>query len=78
MPRSVALVFAAFAGLAYHLLGKFVPSINPELSRYSVDALTQDFHFSWDRAARDFGYAPLVSREEAFRRTLEWAKEARL
>ena len=71
------LLAAAETG-AYQTMGWLLPGLNPQLSRYSVDALTQDFYFSWQRAARDFGYAPLVSRDEAFRQTLAWAREARL
>lgn len=78
LPRGVALVLAALATGAHKLLGWLVPSLNPELSRYTVDALTQDFHFSWQKAARDLGYAPIVSRQEAFDRTVAWARAENL
>lgn len=78
LPRPVALLFALCATGTFLALGRVWRSFNPELSRYTVDALTQDFHFSWQKAARDFGYAPVVSREDAFARTVAWARAARL
>jgi nucleoside-diphosphate-sugar epimerase len=78
LPRGVALALAAVAKLAFVLVGRFVPGLNPELTRYTVDALTQDFYFSWDKAKRDFGYTPLVAKEEAQARTIAWAQAERL
>ena len=78
LPRAVALLFASIAQGTYRAMGRLWRSFNPELSRYSVDALTQDFHFSWQKAARDFGYQPLVTREDAFNRTVAWARAAKL
>lgn len=78
LPRGAALLFAALAKLAFVVLGRFVVRLNPELTRYTVDALTQDFYFSWDKARRDFGYTPLVSKEEAQARTILWAQAERL
>ncbi|MBK8031556.1 MAG: hypothetical protein IPK17_19105 [Chloroflexi bacterium] len=33
----------------------------PVLSRYTVAATSRDFWFNHDKAARDFGYAPIIS-----------------
>ena len=78
LPRGVALALAWLAKVAFALLGWLVSSLNPELTRYTVDALTQDFYFSWEKARRDFGYTPLVSRQEAQERTIAWAHTERL
>jgi nucleoside-diphosphate-sugar epimerase len=32
--------------------------------------------FSRKKASRDFGYEPIVSKEEAFQRTVAWLKRA--
>ncbi len=45
---------------------------NPVVSRFAVDFVTQDFTFVSDKAARDLGYAPIYSEEEAFARTIEY------
>lgn len=36
-----------------------------------------DHTFVHTKAERDFGYRPIVSREEAFRRSLEWLRDGR-
>lgn len=46
-----------------------------KFNRFSVIQTCIDHTFVFDKAARDFDYEPIVSREEAFRRTLEWARE---
>jgi nucleoside-diphosphate-sugar epimerase len=40
------------------------------LNRFAVIQTCVDHTYRHDQAARDFGYCPIVSREEAFRRTL--------
>jgi nucleoside-diphosphate-sugar epimerase len=40
-------------------------------NRFSVIQTCIDHTYRHDRAEHDFGYRPLVSREEAFRRTLD-------
>jgi nucleoside-diphosphate-sugar epimerase len=47
----------------------------PALTRYTVTSTCLDFWFSGARAARDFGYRPLVDEAEARRRTIAWAKQ---
>ena len=44
-------------------------------NRFSVIQTCVDHTFVHHRAERDLGYRPIVSREEAFRRSLEWLKE---
>ncbi|HUX22225.1 MAG TPA: NAD-dependent epimerase/dehydratase family protein, partial [Spirochaetia bacterium] len=44
-------------------------------NRFSVVQTCVDHTFVFDKAARDFGYGPVISRDEAFRRTLAWARE---
>ncbi|MBK7896293.1 MAG: NAD-dependent epimerase/dehydratase family protein [Anaerolineaceae bacterium] len=51
------------------------PTLLP-LTRYTVASTCLDFHFSHAKAARDFGYAPIISRSEAIATTLAWLKQA--
>ncbi|MBL8134596.1 MAG: NAD-dependent epimerase/dehydratase family protein [Anaerolineae bacterium] len=44
------------------------------LSRYAVEATCRDFWFNAKKAARDLGYAPVVSAEAAFDETLIWLR----
>lgn len=44
-------------------------------NRFSVIQTCVDHTFVFDKATRDFGYEPIVSREEAFKRTIAWARE---
>jgi nucleoside-diphosphate-sugar epimerase len=44
-------------------------------NRFAVIQTCVDHTYRYDRAERDFGYRPIVSREEAFRRTLAWLQE---
>ena len=41
-------------------------------NRFAVIQTCVDHTYRHDKAERDFGYRPVVSREEAFRRTLAW------
>lgn len=43
----------------------------PLLTNYTVAATCRDFSFTHAKATRDFGYEPIVTREEAIRRTLD-------
>jgi len=78
LPAGVALAAATVTEMLYGAVGRFVPSFNPQFSRYVVRTLAQDWTFSYARATRDFGYRPLVSLEEARQRTAEWARSANL
>ena len=43
-------------------------------NRFAVIQTCVDHTYRHDRAERDLGYRPIVSREEAFRRTLAWLR----
>jgi len=51
----------------------FSPKSN--FNRFSVIQTCIDHTFVHDKATRDFGYEPIVSKEEAFERTLAWFKK---
>jgi nucleoside-diphosphate-sugar epimerase len=44
------------------------------LSRYVVSLLSRECWFSHAKAARDFGYAPIVSQQDAFATNLAWLR----
>ena len=45
-------------------------------NRFAVIQTCVDHTYRHDRAEQDFGYRPIVSRDEAFRRTLEYVSQA--
>jgi sterol-4alpha-carboxylate 3-dehydrogenase (decarboxylating) len=47
----------------------------PLLTRYVVLSTCRDFYFNSRSAERDFGYHPIISKEQAFAETLRWLKE---
>ena len=47
----------------------------PTLTRYVVASTCVDFYFSHDKAARELGYRPIISLEQAQAETLTWLKE---
>lgn len=47
----------------------------PPLTRYRVDLMRRDYHFSSEKARRVLGYTPTVRQEEAVRRTVAWVDE---
>ncbi len=49
----------------------------PILTRYRVSNGGKDYHFSIQKAKRLLGYQPIVSMDEAIRRTAEWYLKAR-
>ncbi len=44
-------------------------------NRFAIIQTCVDHTFVHDKAARDFGYEPIVSKEEAFKRTVSWFKK---
>jgi nucleoside-diphosphate-sugar epimerase len=66
-----SIPFPVAYALAY-VVEKVVPRSN--FNRFSVIQTCVDHTYRHDRAERDFGYCPIVSGEEAFRRTLEYLK----
>jgi nucleoside-diphosphate-sugar epimerase len=70
LPERLAMTIAQAAEWVHdHKL-----SAAPLITRYVVLATAHDFWFNHRKAARDLGYAPVVSEEEAFARTLAWAR----
>lgn len=74
IPDALAMLLARLSEAIYHLSP---PSLRraPLITRYAVAATGRDFWFASDKAARDLGYTPPVSQQEAFERTLAWAKK---
>jgi nucleoside-diphosphate-sugar epimerase len=66
IPYRLALALAAVAEIV-------APFSN--FNRFAVIQTCVDHTFACGRAERELGYRPLVSREEAFRRSLEWLME---
>ncbi len=65
--------------LAYPLswvMEKLAPTSN--FNRFSVVQTCVDHTFRDNKARRDLGYEPIVSKEEAFKRTLAWLKTQEL
>lgn len=48
----------------------------PLLTRYVVASTCRDFYFSYAKAARDFGYVPAISAEQAQAETLAWLRRS--
>ena len=60
-----------------YFLATIAEIINPKsnFNRFSVIQTCIDHTFVHNKATEDFGYEPIISKEEAYRRTLEWFKE---
>ena len=43
--------------------------------RFHAHVIGEDFYFDHGRARRELGYAPIVSRQEAERRTKAWLSD---
>ncbi len=75
LKKRVSYQTAYTAALAGETLYKLAPSektAKPTVTRYAVLSLCRDYSFVSTKAVRDFGYRPVVGREEAFRRTVDW------
>jgi sterol-4alpha-carboxylate 3-dehydrogenase (decarboxylating) len=66
IPYRLAYFLAFFAEI-------FAPRSN--FNRFSVIQTCVDHTFVSDKAERHFGYKPIVSKEDAFKRTVEWFRE---
>ena len=66
IPYRLAYFLAFFAEI-------FAPKSN--FNRFSVIQTCVDHTFISDKAERDFGYRPIISKEDAFQKTVEWFKE---
>lgn len=77
VPYAVAALIAQVYAWRYRLLP--LPAFAaPTLTRYVVAATCQDFWFSHQQAARDFGYQPVISLDTAEARTLTWLRQTYL
>ncbi|MEA2071400.1 MAG: NAD-dependent epimerase/dehydratase family protein [Asgard group archaeon] len=65
LPYRLAYILAFFAE-------KIAPKSN--FNRFSVIQTCIDHTFIHDKAREDFGYEPIVSKEEAFKKTIKWWK----
>ncbi|MBE2184977.1 MAG: NAD-dependent epimerase/dehydratase family protein [Anaerolineae bacterium] len=63
---------AALASETFYKLAPGEKTANPAVTRHAVLSICRDFSFVSTKAARDFGYRPIVGREEAFHRTVAW------
>ena len=68
LPFPPARLLGAVLPFVYRIFGI---KADPPLSRYRVDHLANDFHFSIDRARKILGYEPRVDWREGLRRTAE-------
>ncbi len=76
-PRRPSLPWAPVHGLAAALeatWGLARRSQAPPLTRYRVDLMRHDFHFSHQRARRVLGYVPRIDLQEAVARTVRWVR----
>lgn len=70
---SVPVPLARAAGIAAEALFRAVGASNPPpITDYRTALVSNDFHFSCDRAKQVLGYAPRVPFEEGLRRTVAW------
>lgn len=71
---SPAVAYAA--GAACEKIYRWFPSLGePPVTRFAAEELATSHWFDNSAARRDFGYRPVVSMEEGFRRLEEWIRE---
>jgi len=60
-----------------YALSRINEKIHPHsnFNSFSIIQTCVDHTFVHDKATRDFGYQPVVSKEEAFRKTVEWFRD---
>jgi sterol-4alpha-carboxylate 3-dehydrogenase (decarboxylating) len=73
VPFWLAWALGSIVERIYGALGGWLKE-DPVMTRYTAAAVCRDFWFVSDGARRDFAYAPIVSAEEAFTRTLAWLR----
>lgn len=74
LPRIPLYILGCIAeGFAFIL--RPVHRFQPKLSRFAVNYITTQFTFTYDKAARDFGYKPKYSMEEAISRSAAYFQE---
>jgi len=91
LPTTLLLVVAWFMELAHWLIDRLVNNslvirwvthkrihYEPLFHRYHIYVLCRDATFSHAKATRDFGYKPIVGRDEALKATLRWLQTVKL
>jgi nucleoside-diphosphate-sugar epimerase len=73
IPRWVASIIAAGVELGARLNPRN-KNDSTALTRYVVNSVATDFWFNGGKAQRELDYQPIIDREEAQRRTIEWLK----
>jgi len=69
IPGKLAAMVAFVLEKIYHMIR--IQS-RPPITRYLVDHLTHDVHFTIDKARRILEFRPAIGTDEAMRRTAEW------
>ena len=77
VPFPVAYALGSFIEGVYRVVGRWL-RVDPVMTRYTAAAVCRDFWFVHDGATRDFGYQPIISAEDAQRRTLAWLQATQL
>lgn len=77
LPWSMSVPRPLMYGLAVALEGtarllRPVVRLSPTITRFAVDFVCLDFTFRSDKAARELGYRPVYSEEQAFARTIAY------
>jgi sterol-4alpha-carboxylate 3-dehydrogenase (decarboxylating) len=80
MPRALAIPRPVMCGVAAAVegatrLARPIVRLTPTVTRFAVDFLCLDFSFRSDKAARDLGYRPIFTEQEAMERTVAWFRE---
>lgn len=70
-PLPVARALAYLLGGLFAALRIPTTATAPPLTRYRIEQVTQDYHFSIAKASRLLGYVPRVAWREGLRRTVE-------
>jgi nucleoside-diphosphate-sugar epimerase len=68
----LANIFAMLSEFLYRL---FRIQTRPLVTRYVVEHLRNDFHFSIEKARKELGYEPKIDIDEAIDRTAKWYKK---
>ncbi len=71
IPRKTAYAMGAMAEF-FALLIRPVKKYNPKFSRFAVLYTCNDFTFTSEKAAQDFGFVPKYTKEEAFGATVSY------
>jgi nucleoside-diphosphate-sugar epimerase len=74
IPRPIAYVMGSISEFTAVLM-RPIKKYQPKFSRFAVTYTCTEYTFNSDKAARDFGFKPKYSPEEALRRTIEFYKK---